>query len=75
MNTQLSTIFNYNNRTIRTAGTPESPLFCAKDVCDILELGNSRQALARLDDDEKGVILNDTPGGTQQMQADRKSVV
>lgn len=69
MNTQLSTIFNYNNRTIRTAGTPESPLFCAKDVCDILELGNSRQALARLDDDEKGVILNDTPGGTQQMQA------
>ena len=45
------------------------PMFVAKDVCAALGLGNSRQALARLDDDEKGVISNDTPGGEQQMQA------
>ena len=45
------------------------PIFVAKDVCAALGLGNSRQALARLDEDEKGVISIDTPGGEQQMQA------
>lgn len=45
------------------------PMFVAKDVCAALGLGNSRQALSRLDDDEKGVISTDTPGGEQQMQA------
>ena len=35
----------------------------AKDVCDILEHSNSRQALLRLDSDEKGsVSLNDAIG-------------
>ncbi len=35
------------------------PWWVAKDVCDVLGLGNSRQATARLDDDEKCVISND----------------
>lgn len=41
-----------------------NPWFVAKDVCDVLELSNVGQALARLDDDEKSSItLNDgTPG-------------
>lgn len=41
--------------------------FVAKDICDILRLTNSRQATSALDDDEKGVISNDTPGGRQAM--------
>ena len=45
------------------------PMFVAKDVCAILEVKNSRDAIARLDNDEKGVVLIDTPGGEQQMQA------
>lgn len=43
--------------------------FVAKDVCDILEIKNSRDAVSRLDDDEKGVVLTDTPGGRQKLQA------
>lgn len=35
----------------------------AKDVCDILEMGNPRSSLALLDEDEKGVHSMDTPGG------------
>lgn len=36
------------------------PWFVAKDVCECLEINNSRQALSRLDADEKAdVILND----------------
>ena len=42
--------------------------FVAKDVCNCLEINNSRQALIRLDDDEKSsVILNDgTPGNPEK---------
>ena len=44
------------------------PWFVAKDVCDCLEINNSRQALSRLDDDEKNsVILNDgIPGNPEK---------
>lgn len=43
------------------------PLFVAKDICAILDLGNPRSSIALLDDDEKGVHSVDTPGGRQQM--------
>lgn len=52
---------------IRTVEIDGEPWFVAKDVCDCLGLGNSRQATLRLDEDEKGVISNDTPGGEQEM--------
>lgn len=34
-----------------------------------MEIKNSRDAVSRLDDDEKGVVLIDTPGGRQKLQA------
>lgn len=43
------------------------PWFVGKDVCVCLEIGNSRDAVASLDDDEKGVGIIDTPGGKQEM--------
>jgi len=50
-------------------GPDEEPWFVAKDVCEVLEINNSRQALSRLDDDEKdGVIINDTIGRQPQVQ-------
>jgi prophage antirepressor-like protein len=45
----------------------ESTWFATKDACLHLGLENSRQAIASLDDDEKGVIISDTPGGKQQI--------
>lgn len=41
------------------------PWFVAKDVCDSLGIGKYRDALSRLDDDERGSLLVDTPGGPQ----------
>ena len=52
--------------SIRTAGTPEQPLFCLADVCKILGLQASR-VKDRL---EKGVISSNpllTSGGIQQL--------
>lgn len=44
-----------------------NPWFIAADTCERLELGNTAQAIARLDEDEKGVISIDTLGGAQTM--------
>lgn len=52
---------------VRVVQKDGEPWFVAADVCRVLELGNSRQALARLDEDEKGVISIDTLGGKQDM--------
>lgn len=43
------------------------PWFVAADVCRALEISNSRDAVNRLDADEKGVVLTDTPGGMQNV--------
>jgi prophage antirepressor-like protein len=65
----LQNIFQYQGRAVRVVMKNGDPWFVAKDVCDILEIANSRDAVARLDPDEKGVVLTDTPGGMQEVQA------
>ena len=53
---------------IRVAGTPERPLFVAKDVCDVLGIANSRDAINELDQDERDDVgITDTIGRQQQM--------
>lgn len=53
--------------SLRVVERKVQPWFVAKDVCDILEMGNPRSSLALLDEDEKGVHSMDTPGGKQKM--------
>ena len=52
---------------MRTLLRGEEPWFVAIDVCRILEIRNSRDAINNLDEDEKGVAITDTPGGMQEM--------
>lgn len=52
---------------IRTVTKNGQPWFVAADVCRALEISNSRDALTRLDEDEKGVASIDTRGGMQEM--------
>lgn len=59
--------FQYEGAPVRVVEHDGEPWFVAKDVCDVLSIANSRDALARLDDDEKGVGTADTPGGIQQV--------
>lgn len=59
--------FDYNGQEVRTVEMNGQPWFVAADVCMVLEIGNPSQAASRLDDDEKGIISNDTPGGKQKM--------
>ncbi|WP_338813727.1 BRO family protein [Bernardetia sp. Wsw4-3y2] len=52
-------IFQYKTSQIGTIQNEDTILFVAKDVCDVLGLGNAREAITSLDDDEKlkSVIL------------------
>lgn len=61
------TIFNYEGNTVRTVMKDGNPWWVLKDVCSVLEIGNSRDVMARLDSDEKGVDIIDTPGGKQEV--------
>lgn len=67
MNTTAIQIFTsplgFSIRTVERAG---DPWFVAADVCQALEVRNPRQAISRLDEEEKGVISNDTLGGAQR---------
>ncbi len=65
--------FNPSNQPIRVEVINNEPYFAAKDVCQALGLENNRQAVSRLDEDEKGVIISDTPGGKQRLSAVNES--
>ncbi|WP_081387878.1 Bro-N domain-containing protein [Paenibacillus sp. FSL H8-0175] len=69
----LSNVFSYGDRNVRTVMINNEPWFVAKDVCDILEISKYRDAVSRLDNDERGSVLMDTLGGNQQLSAINES--
>lgn len=56
-----------NGAAVRVITRDGEPWFVAADVCAALTVGNTAMAMARLDDDEKGVSSIDTPGGQQRL--------
>lgn len=65
MNTQL---FNFNDTEISVIiDENNNPLFIAKEICSILEISNSRQAIQNLDDDEKLTSVLHTSGQNRQV--------
>ena len=63
-------IFN-NDRfgQVRIVPVDGELMFVAKDVCDCLEITKHRDAISRLDSDERGSVNLDTPGGKQDIAA------
>ena len=47
-------LFEYKSNTVRTVQIDGEIWFVAKDVCDVLEIANARDAIKVLDDDESG---------------------
>jgi anti-repressor protein len=69
MDTKALQIFNFNSTTKVTVITDENgnPWWVAKEVCRILGLTNPSMAVRKLDEDEKGISIVDTPGGPQKV--------
>lgn len=57
--------FNFGEHAVRIIVRNGEPWFVAKDLCDALEIKNSRDSLSALDADERGVGLTDTPSKNQ----------
>ncbi len=49
-------IFSYKEQQVRTVERGGEVWLVAKDVCDILEIANARDAISALDDDEKASV-------------------
>ena len=62
-------IFNYNGTKIRTVEKDGQAWFIAKDVCNVLEISKYRDAITKLDDDERRPVKVDTLQGMQEMAA------
>ena len=60
-------VFFYEGNEVRTVQRGGEPWWVLRDVCDILEIGNSGNVAARLDEDEKGIHTVDTLGGKQEL--------
>src|SRR6266566_1668517 len=63
----VTAIFDYQSSQIRVVMRDDIPWFVARDVCNILDITNYRDAVSKLDEDEKGVATTDTPGGPQSI--------
>ncbi|MCX5614450.1 phage antirepressor KilAC domain-containing protein [Bombella saccharophila] len=59
--------FSFEGKSVRVIKQGDTPHWVLVDVCDVLEIRNSRDASSRLDDDEKGVGITDTLGGPQEV--------
>lgn len=67
MDNQMQTFNNEQFGDVRTLLVDGEPWFVAADVCKALEIENSRDAVGRLDDDEKNtVVLTDGNRGNPQ---------
>ena len=59
--------FAFRDQSVRTVIKNGEPWFVAKDVCDVLGIANSRDAVSRIRGKDKGVASCDTPGGVQNL--------
>lgn len=53
----LQKVFDFKGVQVRTVLKGGEPWFVAKDVCEVLEIGNPSDAIKRLDDDERTLVL------------------
>lgn len=68
--------FSFEGAEVRVIGREGDAWFVLADVCRVLEIGNSRQAASRLDDDEKDTVsTNDGITGCIDARAQQVTLV
>ncbi|MBR9840285.1 MAG: hypothetical protein GYB50_20680 [Rhodobacteraceae bacterium] len=67
--------FDFEEQAVRVVMRGEGPWFVAADVCRVLEIGNSRDAASRLDDDERDRINLNTVGNTDTIRGNPNATI
>lgn len=65
--TLLPNEYTFRGTQLRTIVLNGVPYFVAKDVCSALDISNHKDAVSRLDEDERRGSALPTPSGTQRM--------
>ena len=65
-NQTLPVEFKFENHTVRTVHVDDEIRFVATDVCEALGIKDPPDAIARLDEDEKGAAIIPTLGGSKK---------
>lgn len=66
--------FDFEANAVRVVMIEDAPWWVAADVCRVLEISNTRDALSRLDEDERdGVGITDAIGRSQTMNVINES--
>lgn len=60
-------LFHFEQSEVRYVGDGTNHEWVAQDVCNVLGIANTSDALSKLDEDEKGIGSIDTLGGEQKM--------
>ncbi|MED1950471.1 phage antirepressor KilAC domain-containing protein [Brevibacillus centrosporus] len=63
----LQNVFSFQEKQVRVVMREGEPWFVARDVCEVLDIANYRNATAKLSTSMKGVQIMDTPGGKQEV--------
>jgi prophage antirepressor-like protein len=61
------TPFTFGDHAVRTALVNGGPWFVAKDVCDVLGLGNPSQTMSSFPKEDRGIISSDTSSGRRYL--------
>ncbi|SEB15958.1 Phage antirepressor protein KilAC domain-containing protein [Thalassobacillus cyri] len=64
---ELQKVFNYGEQQVRTVIIDDVVWFIAADVCTVLDIKNSHDAVVRLDADEKATSVIPTQFGDKEM--------
>lgn len=68
-------VFNFSTQDLRVIMRNDAPWFFSTDVCEALDIANSRDAVSRLDEDEAGVATTDTRSANGVVQAREVSII
>ena len=64
---QIMLTFDFKGSALRTIMRGGENWYVATDLCAVLDQPNPRQAISRLEDDEKDILTVDTSGGAQEV--------
>jgi prophage antirepressor-like protein len=65
--TKINSFFNYHGKDLRTFFQNDEIWFVAKDVCEILEISDTRKSVNLLDEDERNITpVMDAMGRRQE---------
>lgn len=67
--------FDFEEQAVRIVMRDGSPWFVAADICRVLEIVNNRDAVARLDDDERDTVNLNTVGNTDPVRGNPNATI